>query len=117
MLAEAKAPYRRELNPNGGVQWVPAESGPVLNTTEQHELQKLAAEVIANYPPVRDDQDETLPWDIEFAFADGKLWLLQIRPLVQRGHIEANQLINRLLPTPQPKESIQLDELALSAGG
>lgn len=117
LLAEAKAPYRRELNPNGGVQWVPAESGPVLNTTEQHELQKLAAEVIANYPPVRDDQDETLPWDIEFAFADGKLWLLQIRPLVQRGHIEANQLINRLLPTPQPKESIQLDELALSAGG
>lgn len=110
LLAEAKAPYRRTVDPRGGISWLPAGSGPVLTADEQQDLRKLAAEVIARYPPSLDDRGQALPWDIEFAFAQGKLWLLQIRPLVQRGQVEATRLIGGLLPASVPAGQVSLSE-------
>lgn len=117
LLAEAKAAYQRAVDPNGGVGWIPAPSGPVLTASEQNDLRSLAAEVVTQYPPVLDDEGRPLPWDIEFAFADGKLWLLQIRPLVQRGHVEAGRLIDSVLPEPSPEASVDLHAAPYSTAG
>ncbi len=98
LLAEAKAPYRRVLTPEGGVGWQPAQSGPVLTEQEMQALRSLAAEVVERYPPALDPTGRALPWDIEFGFAGGRLWLLQIRPLVQRGRVEADAVVNARVP-------------------
>ena len=82
LLSEAKAPYQRALKSEGGVGWIPAPSGPILTDWEINELRKLASEVLERYPESLDADGQPLPFDIEFGFADGKLNLLQIRPLV-----------------------------------
>ncbi len=108
-LAEAKAPYRRVLRAAGGFAWEPAQVGPVLDADEAAALRELAAEVLARYPAVHGPGGIPLPWDIEFAFAEGKAWLLQIRPLVQRGRVEADRLVAELLPPAAPAADVPLD--------
>jgi len=117
MLAEAKAPYRRALAESGGVVWLPAKTGPVLNEAEMVELRRLADEVRERYPPATDNQGQLLPWDIEFAFANGRLWLLQIRPLIQRGRVEADLVVNKLVPPAGAKGRVNLDVLPTEETG
>ncbi len=109
LLAEAKAPYRRALAPEGGVVWLPAAAGPVLSGSEMEELRRLALEVTERYPPALDDKGNPLPWDIEFGFAHGKLWLLQIRPLIQRGRAEADAVVNARVPPAVSGGKVALD--------
>jgi phosphoenolpyruvate synthase/pyruvate phosphate dikinase len=110
LLAEAKAPYQRALAPEGGVSWLPAPMGPVLTEAEMAELRRLAAEVVDRYPPARDSAGSVLPWDIEFAFSGGRLWLLQIRPLVQRGRAQADAVVNERVPGARAAGRVPLDE-------
>ncbi len=110
VLAEAKAPYRRALAQYGGLVWLPAATGPVLSEAEMAELQRLAEEVGERYPAAFDDQGSRLPWDIEFAFAEGRLWLLQIRPLKQRGRAEADATVNPRVPPAIAAGWVALDE-------
>lgn len=109
LLSEAKAPYQRYLKPEGGVGWKPASSGPVLTGPEIKELRKLAKEVLERYPPSLDANGNPLPFDIEFGFADGKLNLLQIRPLVQRGALAAEAIVSAVIPKPKPRNAVNLD--------
>ncbi len=110
LLAEAKAPYRRVLAPEGGVTWQPAMRGPVLTDGEMQALRRLAAEVVERYPPSLDAAGQPLPWDIEFGFAEGHLWLLQIRPLVQRGRVEADAMVNARVPRAGGAGPVALDQ-------
>ena len=108
LLSEAKAPYQRALKSEGGVGWIPAPSGPILTDWEINELRKLASEVLERYPESLDGDDKPLPFDIEFGFADGKLNLLQIRPLVQRGALAAEATVSACHPKtcgPQGRDS------------
>jgi len=98
LLSEAKAPYQRYLKPEGGVGWRPAPAGGVLTREEIRALRELAKEVIEKYPVSMDAEGNPLPWDIEFAFAEGKLMLLQIRPLVQRGAQAAEKVVSAIIP-------------------
>lgn len=109
LLAEAKAPYRRALADGGGVVWLPAAAGSVLTRGEMNELRQLADEVRERYPPALDDRGDPLPWDIEFGFAEGKLWLLQIRPLIQRGRVEADAVVNARVPPAAAAGSVALE--------
>ncbi|NHN36777.1 hypothetical protein G8764_05660 [Pseudomaricurvus alcaniphilus] len=113
LLAEAKAPYQRYLKAEGGVGWRAAASGGILNPQETAELRALAREVIDKYPPSYDAEGQALPWDIEFAFAGGKLMLLQIRPLVQRGAQAADKIVSAIIPQRSPDGILRLsDKLA-----
>lgn len=108
LLSEAKAPYQRYLKSAGGVGWKPAPSGPVLTEAEAKDLRALAAEVIARYPVSPDTNGTPLPFDIEFGFANGKLNLLQIRPLVQRGALAAEATVTAVIPKPQARTPVNL---------
>jgi hypothetical protein len=108
VLAEAKAPFQRYLKAEGGVGWRPAPSGEVLTKAEATELRKLAAEVVARYPASLGPDGKPLPFDIEFGFAGGKLYLLQIRPLVQRGAALAETIVSSVIPKPVSQPTVNI---------
>ena len=114
-MSEAKSPYQRHLADGGGVEWVPAKSGAVLQAAEIQQLRELADEVNRKYVPVIDEAGQPRPWDIEFGFVDGQLTLFQIRPLVEKSGRNADALLQRLRPqTARPaavSASVPLNEL------
>jgi phosphoenolpyruvate synthase/pyruvate phosphate dikinase len=78
-----KSPYRRLLLPDGGSEIVPSTgSESVLSTDELAELVATAARIRDEFEPSVDSAGNPRPWDIEFGFADGKLWLFQVRPFI-----------------------------------
>lgn len=82
LLAQARAPYRRLLSERGGFLNLPTTgSDYVLSDAEVAQVRQLAEDVRAKFPAEKDAQGNPLPWDIEFGFAKGDLWLFQIRPL------------------------------------
>jgi hypothetical protein len=98
LLGEAHAPYRRVLRPEGDVGWQPADPGRVLTDAEQVAVRELAAEAQAKLTPSPGPDGRPLPWDMEFGFAGGKLWLFQVRPLVERGKERADRVVRALVP-------------------
>jgi len=118
LVSEAKTPYQRQLAAAGGVEWLPAASGPVLNREEIRQLITLAAEVNAKYAPVHDETGRQRPWDIEFGFVDGQLTLFQIRPLVQRKTERADRAFELLRPAPTTRQTQRVSvDLTAAAGG
>lgn len=115
LLSEAKAPYQRYLKDIGGVGWKPAQSGPILTPQEITQLRALAKEVTERYPPSLDTDGQALPYDIEFGFARGKLNLLQIRPLVQRGALAAEAAVSAVIPKPAARKPVALNAAMISA--
>ncbi|MDJ0847152.1 MAG: PEP/pyruvate-binding domain-containing protein [Myxococcota bacterium] len=78
-----KSPYRRLLLPEGGSKILPSTgSETVLSDAEVKELVRTAARIRDEFEPSIDSAGNPRPWDIEFGFADGKLWLFQTRPFI-----------------------------------
>lgn len=96
VVAEAKATHARRLKTSGGVEWIPAQAGSVLTDNERRALRTLADEVRSRLEPVPGPGGRPLAWDIEFGFLDGRLYLFQIRPLIERGSTRADQIVQAL---------------------
>jgi Pyruvate phosphate dikinase, AMP/ATP-binding domain len=78
-----KSPWRRLLKPDGGSEIVPATGKDhVLEPAELEALVAAATKIKNNLKPALDPSGNPRPWDIEFGFADGKLWLFQVRPFI-----------------------------------
>ncbi len=97
VLAEATAPRRSVLSPSGGIDH-PRASGAeaVLTPAEIGVLSRFAREVPFRFPSLRDAAGNPLPADVEFAFRNGKLALLQIRPFVENKRAQRSQYLSRL---------------------
>ena len=81
-LAQATAPLRNELSPQGGVTKVAASgTDTVLQPGEIAQLVTLAREAPQRFPLLRGDDGTPRAADVEFGFAGGKIALLQIRPV------------------------------------
>jgi hypothetical protein len=84
LLAHATAPTRAVLAQDGGITRAPASGAEaVLAPGEIDQLIALSREVPNRFATLRDEQGRPLPADIEFAFRNGRLTLLQIRPFVE----------------------------------
>jgi len=68
----------------------------VLTQAEINQLVVLAREVPARLPSMRTPNGEAIPADIELAFKDGKLALLQIRPLNESKRAQRNVFLSQL---------------------
>ena len=80
LLSQAKAP-RRRLPVTGGTRWVAAQRPDTL--LRPAELEQLR-EVVATWTALKaGTPDAHHVWDMEFAFVDGRLWLLQVRPFIR----------------------------------
>jgi len=84
LLAQATSPTKAVLSTRGGIERTPASgTDAVLEPDEIDQLIALSREVPNRFASLRDEQGRPLPADIEFAFRDERLTLLQIRPFVE----------------------------------
>jgi hypothetical protein len=84
-----KSPYRRLLGPDGGSELVPSTGKAyVLDEKEIAELTAAGGAVRDKLEPARDASGRPRPWDIEFGFSKGKLWLFQSRPFLGNDELQ-----------------------------
>ena len=108
-LAQATAPLRTQLPLSGGISKLPASgTNRVLQPGEIEQLIAISRSVTV-FPTLRDDEGNLLPADIEFAFKDGKLALLQIRPFVENKSAQRNQYLSGLDAGLQRRSSARVD--------
>ena len=80
LLAVATAPRRLMPLPSGGIARQPVSgSDTLLQAKEIAQLIAFADEIPRKFPQLGED-GKPVAADVEFAFVDGKMWLLQIRP-------------------------------------
>jgi hypothetical protein len=83
LVTQFKSHYRRLLKAEGGSEVVPATgSDYVLAAEEVKTLTEAALKIAETLEPATDPAGNPRAWDIEFGFADGKLWLFQVRPFI-----------------------------------
>ncbi len=80
LMAVATAPRRLVPLATGGIARQPTSGAEtLLKPDEIRQLIAFADEIPAKFPQLGED-GKPVAADVEFAFVDGKLWLLQIRP-------------------------------------
>lgn len=83
LLARATSPFKAVLSRGGGLERVPASGADqVLSSDEIAQLVALCRDLGERFPGLGTGSD-AVPADVEFAFRDGRLSLLQIRPFVE----------------------------------
>jgi hypothetical protein len=85
LLNQFKSPTRRMLilTGKGGSQMVPATGAErVLTEQELSALVAAAEKIKREFAPEKGVNGDPLPWDIEYGFKGGKLYLFQTRPFV-----------------------------------
>jgi hypothetical protein len=94
LTATATAPRRMVPQAAGGIAKVPVSGQDTLLTpNEINQLIAFADEIPRQFPQLGED-GKPVAADVEFAFVNGKLWLLQIRPFNEsRAARGANHLI------------------------
>ncbi len=91
LLASATEPRARQILPGGGSALVPAQGPEVLlQPAEIEALLAVARSLPQRYPQLIDAQGRPAPADVEFAFANGRLYLNQIRPFLQSDRARSN---------------------------
>ncbi len=84
VLATATAPWRRVLNPQGGLTYLPASgSDSVLQPAEVDQIIDFAQHLPDKFPAITDDEGNSAPADVEFGFLNGDLILFQLRPFLE----------------------------------
>jgi len=113
MLAQATAPWRRVLKPDGGVdKELVVNTETVLKTDEIEQLINLARDLPQRYPPILDADGNPAPADIEFGFINSKLQLFQIRPFLESIQARSNDYLKNLDKDMmrQLNQTVNLDE-------
>ncbi|MCT8973798.1 PEP/pyruvate-binding domain-containing protein [Microbaculum sp. A6E488] len=108
-----KSPTRRMLKPEGGVDVI-ASTGRehVLSDEEVAALSDAARKIEASLEPTLNAAGTPRPWDIEYGFADGKLWLFQTRPFIGSDEVANLPALSRLDDTPPSvSETVAFDEV------
>jgi len=96
-LAQATATQRKELRPSGGIMAAPTSGrDTVLQPGEIAQLVVLAREAPQRFPLLRGDDGTPRPADVEFGFRDGRLTLLQIRPLNENKGARQSEILRQL---------------------
>ncbi len=106
-----KSPYRRLLTP-GGSEIVPSTGSEyVLSEAELTGLVTTAARIRDTFVPSPGRDGGARPWDVEFGFVEGKLWLFQARPFIGNDSL-ANVSALAAYEAPQAggAERVSLDE-------
>ena len=89
LISLFKSPWRNQLQPTGGSDIVPASgSDTVLAPGELHDIIAAGQKISENFEPVKDPAGKPKPWDIEFGFSKGKLWLFQCRPFLGNDQLK-----------------------------
>lgn len=78
-----KSPWKNQLQPGGGSAIVPSSGkDTVLEPDELRQIIGAGQAISEKLEPVYDPAGKPRPWDIEFGFRNGQLWLFQCRPFL-----------------------------------
>lgn len=112
LITMFKSPWRRLLQPDGGSKVVPSTgSSYVLTDEELEDLIDAAKKIRDEFKPALDPGGRPMPWDVEFGFADGHLWLFQTRPFVGNEELKNMPALAALDGVkPGGSESLSLGE-------
>src|SRR4030095_2066553 len=108
-----KSPWRNQLQPGGGTAIVPASgSDSVLAPAELQQIVGAGQKITETFTPVNDPSGRPRPWDIEFGFASGKLWLFQCRPFLGNDQLKNMPALAPLEGTTNAKggDKLSLEE-------
>ena len=108
-----KSPWRRMLQP-GGSSSIVASTGSdrVLQPPELTELVGAGRVLNEKLDPAKDPSGAPRPWDVEFGFVGGKLWLFQCRPFVGNDELKNVTALTALEgPTGKGTAMVSLDEV------
>ena len=84
-----KSPWKNALQSGGGSAIVPASGKEtVLEPDELKQIIGASQTISEKFTPVRDPAGKPRPWDIEFGFRSGKLWLFQCRPFLGNDELK-----------------------------
>lgn len=112
LITMFKSPWRRLLQPGGGSKVVDSTGNSyVLSEDELDDLIDAAKKIRDELVPATDPGGRPMPWDIEFGFADGHLWLFQTRPFVGNEELKNMPALAALDgEKPGGMDSISLEE-------
>ncbi|MCG6881961.1 MAG: PEP/pyruvate-binding domain-containing protein, partial [Deltaproteobacteria bacterium] len=115
LLNQFKSPTRRMLilEGKGGSRMVPSTGAErVLTKEELSALVSAAQKIKKEFPPEKGAGGDLLPWDIEYGFVGGKLYLFQTRPFVGNNDLRNLPALAALDKTVKEKERhpFSLDE-------
>jgi len=97
MLTQATDPWRRVIDPAGGMgKELVTRMDAVLHPDEVKQLIILANDLPGRYPSIVDAAGKPAPADIEFGFLKGNLRLFQIRPFLESASARSNTYLNAL---------------------
>ena len=97
LMAAATAPLRRQVDLSGGVIKLPVSTQErVLEDGDIKQLIRFAKQLPSRFPAIVDASGNPAPADIEFGFQNGELRLFQIRPFLDSGRAQNNQLLRQL---------------------
>ena len=100
-----KSPRRLILKPAGGREVVPSTGKEyVLSEQELKELVAAAGKIKKAFKPSQDQSGKPRPWDIEFGFAKGQLWLFQCRPFIGNDDLRNIPALAALDGTGEPAQ-------------
>lgn len=89
LLTLFKSPWKTQLQPGGGSAIVPASGrDTVLEPAELTQLIEAGQKISKTFEPARAPAGTARPWDIEFGFQNGKLWLFQCRPFLGNDELK-----------------------------
>ena len=91
------------LKPEGGSEVLPSTGEEfVLSDQELEQLIAAAGKIKKAFKPSLDQSGKPQPWDIEFGFAKGKLWLFQCRPFIGNEEVRNIPALAALDDTGEP---------------
>jgi phosphoenolpyruvate synthase/pyruvate phosphate dikinase len=108
-----KSPRRLMLKPEGGSEITPSTGKEyVLSEKELKELIAAAGKIKKAFKPSQDESGKPRPWDIEFGFAKGQLWLFQCRPFIGNEELRNIPALAALDGTGEPaRGDISLEDV------
>jgi len=110
LMAQATTPWRRTVNPQGGIEKIPASGADrVLTSPEIQQLLELARGLPQRFPPITDAQGQPTAADIEFGFIDGKLTLFQIRPFLESRAAHSSEYLRAMDADLNKHDKIRVD--------
>ena len=95
-LSQATAPTVAVLDPAGGIVRRAASGTEALLGAGEIDALRALADRVASHPALRGAGGARHPADVEFAFRDGRLALLQLRPFVESPRARASERLRQL---------------------
>ncbi len=108
-----RSAWRLMLKEDGGSEVVPSTGREyVLEEQELETLISAAQTINKKIKPTLDGDGEPRPWDIEFGFVDGELWLFQTRPFIGNEELRNLPALAAFETTgAEPLPDVSLDDV------